>query len=54
MHRSPEHAIAPSGAPHAKMSYPRVTLEVSPQGERAAESCSLMAARVALPHARPI
>ena len=53
MHRSPEPAAAPSTAsqanpPQAKMSYPRVTLEVFTPGERAAELWSLTAARVAL------
>jgi hypothetical protein len=54
MHRSIEHAIALSAAPQAKLSYPRVTLEASPQGERTAEFRSLMAVCVALPRARPI
>jgi hypothetical protein len=53
MHRSTEHAAAPSTAPQANlpqaaMSYPRVTLEVFTPGERAAQPCSLMAARAAL------
>lgn len=54
MHRSIEHTDALSGAPQA---LPPVTLVPSPAslpGERAAVPCSLMAARAALPRARPI
>lgn len=53
MHRSSEHT-ASSSALQALASASRVVSQAFTPGERAAESCSLKAARVALPRARPI
>lgn len=52
MYRSLEHTAAASGAPQALQ--PEVPSPASLPGERAAAPCSLMAARAALPRARPI
>jgi hypothetical protein len=52
------HALANAPAPFAaSQQFPsrfKTSHEAFPQGERSAVSCSLMAARAALPRARPI